>query len=92
VHLKVHSHQIFNHLVKQFNFMLRNIPETKISGRIGAQGRIVHSFNVLDAATVLCIEMALKVGNDEERLKIIAQVIAECDSKPRACLAYIFCS
>jgi hypothetical protein len=32
------------------------------------------------------------VGNDDERLKIIALVIAECDGKPRTSLAHIFCS
>jgi hypothetical protein len=72
--------------------MLKNIPETKISGSIGTQGRIVHSFSIFGAIAVLCIEMKLVVGNDEERLKIIAQVIAECNSKPHACLTYIFCS
>jgi hypothetical protein len=62
-----------------------------IDRRIGTQGRI-ESFKVFGAVPVLCIEMKLKVGNDDERLKIIAQVIAECDGKPPASLAYIFCS
>ena len=65
---------------------------TIIDGRIGTQGRIEYFFKTFGAVAVLCIEMKLKVGNDDERLKIIAQVIAECDSKPRASLAYIFCS
>ena len=72
--------------------MLRNKPETIIDGRIGTQGRIEYFFKTFGAVAVLCIEMKLKVGNDDERLKIIAQVIAECDGKPRASLAYIFCS
>ena len=71
--------------------MLRNEPETMIDGRIGTQGHIEY-FKTFGAAAVLCIEMKLKVGNDDERLKIIAQVIAECDGKPRVSLAYIFCS
>ena len=69
--------------------MLRNEPETMVDG---TQGRIVHFFKTFGAVAVLCIEMMLKVGNDDERLKIIAQVIAECDGKPCASLAYIFCS
>ena len=72
--------------------MLRNKPETMIDGRIGTQGRIEYSFRTFGVVVVLCIEMKLKVGNDDERLKIIAQVIAECDGKPHASLAYIFCS
>ena len=72
--------------------MLRNKPETIIDGRIGTQGRIEYFFKTFGAVAVLCIEMKLKVGNDDKRLKIIAQVIAECDGKPRASLAYIFCS
>ena len=72
--------------------MLRNKPETIIDGRIGTQGRIEYFFKTVGVVAVLCIEMKLKVGNDDERLKIIAQVIAKCDGKPRASLAYIFCS
>ena len=63
-----------------------------IDSRIGTQGRIEYFFKTFGAVAVLCIEMKLKVGNDDERLKIIAQVIAECDGKPRMSLAYIFCS
>ena len=69
--------------------MLRNKPETMIDDRIGTQGRIEYFFKTFGAVAVLCIEMKLKVGNDDERLKIIAQVIAECDGKPRVSL--IFC-
>ncbi|KAM6492144.1 hypothetical protein JOM56_011868 [Amanita muscaria] len=77
-----HQHkteEVFNHLVKQFDFMLRNEPQTMIKGRIGTQGCIEYFFKAFGAVAVLCIEMRLKVGNDDERLKIIAQVIAECD-------------
>jgi hypothetical protein len=63
-----------------------------VDDRIGTQGRIEYFFKTFGAVAVLCIEMKLKVGNDDERLKIIAQVIAECDGKPPASLAYIFCS
>jgi len=70
---------VFNHLVKQFTFMLRNNPETMIDGRIGTQGRIEYFFQTFGAVAILFIEMKLKVGNDVERLKAIAQVIADCD-------------
>ncbi|KIL56851.1 hypothetical protein M378DRAFT_172333 [Amanita muscaria Koide BX008] len=70
---------VFNHLVKQFAFMLRNKPETMIDGRIGTHGRIEYLYEAFDLVAVLCIEIKLRVGNDDERLKIIAQVIAECD-------------
>ena len=71
--------------------MLRNKPETIIKGCIGTQGRVEYFFKTFGAVAVLCIEMKLKVGNDDERLKVIAQVITECDGKPYMSLAYIFC-
>jgi len=61
--------------------MLRNNPETIIGGRIGTQGRIEYFFKTFGAVAILFIEMKLKVGNDAERLKAIAQVIAECGGK-----------
>jgi hypothetical protein len=73
--------QIFNHLVKQFSFMLRSNPETIIAGRIGTRGRIEYFFQAFGAIAILCIEMKLKVGNEEERLDAIAQAISECDGK-----------
>ena len=63
-----------------------------IDGRIGTQGCVKYCFKTFGAVAVLCIEMKLKVGNDDERLEVIARVIAECDGKPCASLAYIFCS
>jgi len=50
----------------------------------------IQYFKAFGAVAVLCIEMKLQVGSDDERLKIIAQVIADCDLKPSASLAYIF--
>ncbi len=76
----------------KFTFMLRNKPETMIDDRIGTQGRIAYFFQTFGTVVLLCIEMKLKVGNDDERLKIIAQIIAECDGKSHMSLAYIFCS
>lgn len=72
-----YNHQIFNHLVKQFGFVLRNKPETMVNDCIGTH--IEYFFKIYGAVTLLYIEMRLKVGNDNERLKIIAQAIAECD-------------
>ena len=71
--------QVFNHLVKQFTFMMRNEPETIISGRISTSGRIEYFFKTFGATAILCIEMKFKIGNQDERLEAIAQVIAECD-------------
>jgi hypothetical protein len=69
--------------------MLRNKPKTLIDGCIGTQGRVQY-FKTFGAVMVVCIEMRLKVGNDDERLKIIAQIIAECVGKPHAALALTF--
>jgi len=62
--------------------MLRNNPETTISGRVGTRGRIEYLFKAFGAVALLCIEMKPKVGNEKERLDAIGQVIAECDGKP----------
>ena len=78
---KAHSAQIFNHLVKQFTFMLRNNPETFTDGRIGTRGRIEYLFKAFGAIAILCIEMKLLVGNEEERLDAVGQVISEGDGK-----------
>ena len=61
--------------------MLRNNPETTISGRIGTQGCIEYFLKTFGAVAIIFIEMKLKVGNDAERLEAIAQAIAECDGK-----------
>jgi len=50
-----------------------------IGGRIGTQGRIEYLFKTFGAIAILFIEMKLKIGNDKERLKAIAQVIVESD-------------
>jgi hypothetical protein len=70
--------QIFNHLVKQFTFTLRNTPEAINDDRIGNRGYIKHSFKAFGAIAILCIEMMPRVGNGEERLSAIAQMILEC--------------
>jgi len=70
---------IFNHLVMQFTFMLRNNPETIIESRIGTKGRVEYFFKIFGAIAILCIEWKLKIGTNLERLNKVAQVIAECD-------------
>ena len=87
---RVNGVQIFNHLVKQFTFMLRNNPKTIIQGRIGTRGRIKYFFKAFGAIAILCIEWKTKIGNDPERLDAIAQVIAECDGKPDTLFVYTF--
>jgi len=83
---------VFNHLVKLFTFVLRNQPETTIEGRIGKTGRIEYFFKTFGVVAILCVELKLKIGNDDERLAAIAQVIAECDGKLDALWeSYPFC-
>lgn len=65
--------------------MLMNDPEA-INGRIEYFYRTFFG-----SVAILFIEIRLKVINDVERLKAIAQVIAECDGKPHVSQAYIFC-
>ena len=69
-----------------------NATESTINGRIGTQGRTEYVFQTFGAVAFLFIEMKLTVGNDAERLKAVAQVIAECDGKPRASQGCTFCS
>ncbi|KAF8332067.1 uncharacterized protein EI90DRAFT_3123141 [Cantharellus anzutake] len=76
---------IFNHLVKEFTFTLRNDPETTAT-----QGRIEYYFKAFGAVAVLFIEIQPKVFNDEERLKAIAQVIAKGDGCDASNLSHDF--
>ena len=74
-----HITQIFNRLIAQFGFAFRNLPETIIEERISTRGRIEHYFKAFGSISVLFIEVKFVIGNDAERLDVIAQVIAECD-------------
>jgi hypothetical protein len=58
---------------------------------IGTRGRIEYFFKTFGAIGILCVEMKPKIGHDDERLDVIAQVIAECDGKPDALWGYPFC-
>lgn len=55
---------------------MRNEPV--ITGRISTGGCIEY-FKTFGATVILCIEMKFKLGNQDERLEAIAQVIAQCD-------------
>jgi hypothetical protein len=62
--------------------MLRNNPKTIIEGHIATKSQVEYFFKIFGAVAILCIESTLKIGNDAERLDVIAQVIAECDGEP----------
>ena len=53
-----------------------------IKGHIGIRGCIGHFFKTFGAVTIICVEMIAKIGNNDECLAAIAQVIAECNGKP----------
>ena len=56
-----------------------NTPESMIYGRITTRGRIEYYFLVFGRLSILVIEVKYKLGDADERLDAIAQVIAECD-------------
>ena len=60
--------QVFNHLVKQFAFMLRNDPENIITS---TGSRVKYFFKTLGAIAIFCVEMTYKIGVDRERLDAI---------------------
>jgi hypothetical protein len=79
---EVNRHQqIFNHLIQQFSFTLRNNPQTIFDGRISTQGRIQCAFDVFGAVALLFVEIKPNVPNHAERLEAIAQLIADCISE-----------
>jgi len=47
--------------------------------------RIEYHFLVFGGLSILIIEVKYILGNAEERLNAIAQVIAECDGMHQAC-------
>ena len=73
-------HQIFNRLVAQFGSSIQNTPESLMNGRITTRGKMYH-FKTFGALTVVFVEAKLKIGSVEERLNVIAQVIAEFDGQ-----------
>jgi hypothetical protein len=79
--------QVFNRLMKLFESTLRNEPETIVEARRGTLGSIQHTFKIYGATAILFIEVRFKVGNEQERMKFIAQVIDESDRKLHALMA-----
>ena len=51
-----------------------------IYGRITTRGRIEYCFLVFGGISILVIQVKYKLGDADERLDAIAQVITECDS------------
>jgi len=50
-----------------------------IPGRMTIRGRVEYHFLVFGRLSIVVIEVEYTLGNAEERLNAIAQVIAECD-------------
>ena len=73
--------QIFNRLLGQFNFAIKNTPETLLHGRISTKGRIEFQFVTFSGVTLVFVEVKLGTGSREEYLNAIAQIIAESDGK-----------
>jgi len=68
-------------LVAQFGFVFRNRPESIIHGGLTTKGRIEYHFIAFGSVGVLFIEVKLRIGGAEERLDVIAQVIAACEGQ-----------
>ena len=62
-----------------------------IYSRITARGRIEYYFLVFGGHSILVIEVNYKLGDADERLDAIAQVIAECDGM-RLLIRYLIVS
>ncbi|KAF8325768.1 uncharacterized protein EI90DRAFT_3146606 [Cantharellus anzutake] len=72
---------IFNHLVSQFTFMLRNHPKNMLA-TVGAKDHIGNFYKIFGAVAIISVEMMHARRNSEERLKGIAQIMVEsngCD-------------
>jgi hypothetical protein len=67
--------------VAEFGFSFRNLPELIIEGRMTTKGRIEYYFKAFGSVSIVFVEVTLKVGDLEERLNAIAQVIAESDGE-----------
>jgi len=67
--------------VAEFGFSFRNLPELIIEGRMTTKGRIEYYFKAFGSVSIVFIEIKLKIGDLEERLNAIGQVIAESDGE-----------
>lgn len=52
-----------------------------MNGRITTRSKIEYRFKTFSALTVVFVEAELEIGSVEDRLNVIAQVIAECGGK-----------
>ncbi|KAH9002125.1 hypothetical protein EDB86DRAFT_2901409 [Lactarius hatsudake] len=72
---------IVNRLTALFGSWIRNTPEPLVAGRIAKGGRVESYYKVFDCAiSVVLVEVTWKIGDGNERLNAISQVIAECDA------------
>ncbi|KAF8542350.1 hypothetical protein BDD12DRAFT_979066 [Trichophaea hybrida] len=71
---------LWNHVVAKFGMLIRNTPESMLEGRITTQGRIEYQFRAFGSLTVLFIELKMFVGDSNEKMNAIAQVLAEGDA------------
>ncbi|KAF8242952.1 hypothetical protein K440DRAFT_615061 [Wilcoxina mikolae CBS 423.85] len=71
---------LWNHVVAKFGMLIRNTPESMLEGRITSQGRIEYQFRAFGSLTVLFIELKMFVGDSNEKMNAIAQVLAEGDA------------
>jgi hypothetical protein len=65
---------MFNRIIAHFQLRIENTPETLFEGRMTTKGRIEFHFRTIGALTMLFIEVKVKLGAPQERLKFIAQV------------------
>ena len=75
------SLQILNHLIAQFGFKFRNLPESIIKGRLPTRGRMQYYFRAFGRISILVVEAKFEIRNIPARFDTIAQVIAECDGQ-----------
>src|ERR1700722_1897839 len=74
--------EIFYHLLEQFNFAIKNTPETMLRSRISTKRRIEYqSVGVI----LVFVEVELGRGSLEEYWNAIAQIIAESNGKEMTC-------
>jgi len=71
---------LFNRTVALFKLTIVNTPESMIYGHITTRGRIEYYFLVFGRLSILVVEVKYKIGDADERLNAIAQVIAECNT------------
>ncbi|KAH9042676.1 hypothetical protein EDB85DRAFT_1085527 [Lactarius pseudohatsudake] len=70
---------IVNHLIAQFGSSFQNTPRSVVAGLITTRGRVEYHFKTFAGAiSVVFVEVKFRIGDPEERLDAIAQVIAEC--------------